>query len=140
MDKIAVIPARSGSKRMPQKNYRLFNSRNLVEIARDKCLEADIFDKIIISSDDPVFEGLVNCKQVEFLMRGSYLADDHATTDLVIDFFFEEENNVWLVNEVNTMPGFTPISMFPKLWSYSGISYKNLIERLITDLIRTNSL
>ena len=57
-----------------------------------------------------------------------------------VDFFFEEENNVWLVNEVNTMPGFTPISMFPKLWSYSGISYKNLIERLITDLIRTNSL
>ena len=36
------------------------------EIARDKCLEADIFDKIIISSDDPVFEELVNCKQVEF--------------------------------------------------------------------------
>lgn len=106
MDKIAIIPARSGSKRMPKKNYRLFNSRNLVEIARDKCLEADIFDKIIISSDDPVFEELVNCKQVEFLMRGSDLASDHATTDLVIDFFFEEfpvcESILW-VNSVSPL-------------------------------------
>lgn len=55
MEKIAVIPVRSGSKRLPRKNYRLFNSRNLAEIARDKCLDAGIFDKIIITSDDPFF-------------------------------------------------------------------------------------
>ena len=48
MHKIAVIPVRSGSKRLPKKNYRLFNSRTLVEIARDKCLDAGIFDKIVI--------------------------------------------------------------------------------------------
>ena len=52
MDKIAVIPVRSGSKRLPKKNYKSFNSRNIVEIARDKCLAAGIFDKVIISSDD----------------------------------------------------------------------------------------
>ena len=61
MDKIAVIPVRSGSKRLPKKNYRLFNSKSLAEIARDKCLAAGIFDKIIISSDDPFFEEFVNC-------------------------------------------------------------------------------
>jgi CMP-N-acetylneuraminic acid synthetase len=106
MDKIAVIPARSGSKRMPRKNYRLFNSRNLVEIARDKCLEADIFDKIIISSDDPFFEGLANCDQVEFLSRGRDSAGDNATTDLVMDFFFEKfpvcESILW-VNSVSPL-------------------------------------
>ena len=35
------------------------------------------------------------------------------------------------VNEVNTMPGFTRISMYPKLWEASGLSYKELITRLI---------
>ena len=35
------------------------------------------------------------------------------------------------LNEVNTMPGFTSISMYPKLWEASGLSYKQLIDRLI---------
>ena len=90
MDRIAVIPARAGSKRLPKKNYKSFNSRTLVEIARDKCLAAGIFDKVVISSDDPFFEQLVNCNQVEFLKRTEKLAGDNATTDMVIDFFFEE--------------------------------------------------
>ena len=58
MSKIAIIPARSGSKRLPKKNYKSFNSRNLVELARDKCLASGIFDEIIISSDDVFFKGL----------------------------------------------------------------------------------
>ena len=49
MNKIAVIPARSGSKRLPKKNYKPFNSRALVEIAKDKCLASGIFDKVIIN-------------------------------------------------------------------------------------------
>ena len=42
MDIIAVIPVRSGSKRLPKKNYKSFNSRTLAEIARDKCLDSGI--------------------------------------------------------------------------------------------------
>ncbi len=48
-----------------------------------------------------------------------------------IDFFYEESGRGWLVNEINTMPGFTPISMYPKLWEETGLSYENLILRLI---------
>ena len=106
MDKIAVIPVRAGSKRLPKKNYKSFNSRTLVEIARDKCLAANIFEKVIISSDDPFFEELVNCKEVEFIKRSDHLADDNATTDMVIDFFFEElpfcESILW-VNSVSPL-------------------------------------
>ena len=106
MDKIAVIPVRSGSKRLPKKNYKSFNSRNLVEIARDKCLASGIFDKIVISSDDPFFEELVNCNEVEFLQRTQNLAGDDATTDMVVDFFFEEfpscESILW-VNSVSPL-------------------------------------
>ena len=47
-----------------------------------------------------------------------------------VDFFLQEDGQV-LVNEINTIPGFTRISMYPKLWEASGISYKNLIDRLI---------
>ena len=90
MDIIAVIPVRSGSKRLPKKNYKSFNSRTLAEIARDKCLASGIFNKVVISSDDPVFEELVNCKEVSFLHRTNKLAGDNATTDKVVDFFFEE--------------------------------------------------
>ena len=47
-----------------------------------------------------------------------------------VDFFMKEDG-VILVNEINTMPGFTRISMYPKLWELSGISYTKLIDRLI---------
>ncbi len=47
-----------------------------------------------------------------------------------IDFFLRGEEEV-IVNEINTIPGFTRISMYPKLWEASGISYTELIDRLI---------
>lgn len=48
-----------------------------------------------------------------------------------VDFFYEEGGRGFLCNEVNTMPGFTPISMFPKLWLHAGMSYPELIDRLV---------
>jgi D-alanine-D-alanine ligase len=48
-----------------------------------------------------------------------------------VDFFFEPGGRGFLLNEVNTMPGFTPISMFPKLWLASGLTYPDLIDRLV---------
>lgn len=48
-----------------------------------------------------------------------------------VDFFIDKDNGEIYINEINTMPGFTNISMYPKLWEVSGISYDNLIERLI---------
>jgi D-alanine-D-alanine ligase len=48
-----------------------------------------------------------------------------------VDFFFEEDGRGFLVNEVNTIPGFTPISMYPKLWDVSGLRYPQLLDRLI---------
>jgi D-alanine-D-alanine ligase len=47
-----------------------------------------------------------------------------------VDFFLKDDGRV-LVNEINTMPGFTKISMYPKLWEASGIGYTELIDRLI---------
>ncbi|NED61622.1 D-alanine--D-alanine ligase, partial [Streptomyces sp. SID10244] len=49
-----------------------------------------------------------------------------------VDFFYEAGGRGWLLNEVNTIPGFTPASMYPKLWEASGLSYPDLIDRLVT--------
>lgn len=50
-----------------------------------------------------------------------------------IDFFYDEENNEIYINEINTIPGFTSISMFPKLMENEGISYTDLITMLINN-------
>ncbi len=47
-----------------------------------------------------------------------------------VDFFLKKNGDV-VVNEINTIPGFTAISMYPKLWEGSGISYSELLDRLI---------
>src|SRR5215218_1975851 len=48
-----------------------------------------------------------------------------------IDFLFEEGGRGFLCNEANTIPGFTPVSMYPKLWEAAGVSYPELIDRLV---------
>ena len=51
-----------------------------------------------------------------------------------VDFFYEDPadgGRGFLLNEVNTMPGFTPISMFPKMWIADGVSYPEIIDRLV---------
>jgi D-alanine-D-alanine ligase len=48
-----------------------------------------------------------------------------------VDFFLErKDEKIWL-NEINTMPGFTPISMYPKLWAEQGVSFEELMGRLV---------
>jgi D-alanine-D-alanine ligase len=48
-----------------------------------------------------------------------------------VDFFLEKGTDRLLVNEINTIPGFTAVSMFPKLWEASGLPYEALLERLL---------
>ena len=53
-----------------------------------------------------------------------------------VDFLYEDGRDGrgdrgWMVSELNTMPGFTPISMYPKLWSATGLPYSRLIDRLV---------
>ncbi len=48
-----------------------------------------------------------------------------------VDFFVSRDESRVLVNELNTIPGFTSISMYPKLWEATGVSYRALVDRLI---------
>ncbi|MBU6330335.1 MAG: D-alanine--D-alanine ligase [Acidobacteria bacterium] len=49
-----------------------------------------------------------------------------------VDFLYEEQGRGLLLNELNTMPGFTPISMYPQLWQATGLTYRALIDELVT--------
>ena len=51
------------------------------------------------------------------------------------DFFVKSSGEV-LINEINTLPGFTSISMFPRMWQATGLTYPQIIEVLIADALR----
>ena len=56
-----------------------------------------------------------------------------------VDFFYTENDEI-IINELNTLPGFTPTSVFPRLWQESGLTYQEIITALLeTALTRTNS-
>ena len=50
-----------------------------------------------------------------------------------VDFFLDEATDTVIINEVNTMPGFTPISMYPQMWAAAGLSYPELLTELLNE-------
>ncbi len=76
----------------------------------------------------PVGEGIAG--QARELALRAFKAVDAAGMARV-DFFLERRTDKLYLNELNTIPGFTRISMYPKLWEASGVSFQHLVERLI---------
>ena len=54
-----------------------------------------------------------------------------------MDFFIRKKDNKVYINEINTMPGFTQISMYPKLWEACGLTYSELLDKLIEIEVRS---
>ena len=48
-----------------------------------------------------------------------------------MDFFIDRENENIYLNEINTLPGFTEISMYAKLWAQSGVNFSELLDKLL---------
>ncbi len=68
-------------------------------------------------------------KEVQFLAKKAFKAL-RCEGMARVDFFLKKDGTL-LINELNTIPGFTPISLYPKLWEVSGIPYPQLLDRLI---------
>ncbi len=85
MSNIAIIPARGGSKRIPKKNIKLFCGEPIIRYSIENTLESDIFDDVIVSTDDDEIADLAISygARVPFL-RNKCLADDYTTTGQVI--------------------------------------------------------
>ena len=69
-------------------------------------------------------------RRIQELAITAFLAVDCAGMARV-DFLLDKDTGALYLGELNTIPGFTPISMYPKLWEASGVSYSELIDRLI---------
>lgn len=69
-------------------------------------------------------------KEVQEIAKQAFLAVDAAGLARV-DVFYEEKTGAVYLNEINTLPGFTTTSMYPRLWQATGISFAQLVDRLI---------
>ncbi|MBH8575361.1 D-alanine--D-alanine ligase [Nostocaceae cyanobacterium CENA369] len=69
-------------------------------------------------------------RQIQDMALQAFTAVDAAGLARV-DFFYVEATGEILINEINTLPGFTATSMYPQLWAYSGVSFPELVDRLI---------
>lgn len=82
--KLAVIPARGGSKRIPRKNIRLFCGRPIIGYSIRAALDANCFDRIVVSTDDPEIADVARREGAEVpFLRPSVLADDFTGTNAV---------------------------------------------------------
>jgi len=83
--KIAIIPARGGSKRIPRKNIKLFDGKPMIAYAIEAAKESGLFDRVIVSTDDDEIASVSREYGADIpFMRPAALADDHTPTVPVI--------------------------------------------------------
>jgi len=86
---VAIIPARGGSKRIPRKNIKSFYGKPLITYSIHIALESNIFDKVVVSTDDKEITDIAIAHGAEVIPRPQELADDYSGTWDVIDHAIE---------------------------------------------------
>lgn len=95
------------------------------------------FEAKYIDSAAGIVPAPLTGEQTAELQRLAVAAFDAASCEgLVRADFFLQDNGEFVINEINTMPGFTPISMYPRMWQESGVGYAELVDRLIQAALR----
>ncbi|QES48034.1 D-alanine--D-alanine ligase A [Streptomyces venezuelae] len=98
------------------------------------------FDAKYIDSASGIVPAPLTPEQTAEVQRLAIEAFDAASCEgLVRADFFLTEDGTFVINEINTMPGFTPISMYPRMWQESGIAYPELVDRLIQAALRRST-
>jgi pseudaminic acid cytidylyltransferase len=92
--RIAIIPARAGSKRLPGKNLRIFHGKPIVHYTVEAGIQSNCFDKIIVSSDSSEILNSVSSFNVSLHERSSSLASDEARVVDVCERVILEESNI----------------------------------------------
>ncbi|MGN0908763.1 MAG: pseudaminic acid cytidylyltransferase [Succinivibrio sp.] len=114
MQALAVIPARGGSKRIPRKNIKEFNGRPLIAYSIDAALGSGLFQKVVVSTDDPEIASIAaKCGAEVPFMRSASLADDHTGTfEVVRDAYLRMKDLGFCADETcciySTAPLLTP--------------------------------
>jgi len=90
---ICIIPARGGSKRIPYKNIKLFHGKPLIAYSINTALESNLFDKVIVSTDDEKIAEISKKYGADVINRPKELADDYTGTADVINHTIEYLKN-----------------------------------------------
>ncbi|GAA2518075.1 D-alanine--D-alanine ligase family protein [Streptomyces gobitricini] len=95
------------------------------------------FEAKYIDSASGVVPAPITPEQTAEIQRLAVAAFEAASCEgLVRADFFLTDDGEFVINEINTMPGFTPISMYPRMWQESGVGYSELVDRLIQAALR----
>ena len=98
------------------------------------------FEAKYIDSAEGVVPAPLTPEQTREVQRLAVAAFEAASCEgLVRADFFLLDSGEFVINEINTMPGFTPISMYPRMWQESGVSYPELVDRLIEAALRRST-
>ncbi|WP_052852020.1 D-alanine--D-alanine ligase family protein [Streptomyces avicenniae] len=98
------------------------------------------FDAKYIDSAEGVVPAPLTGEQTEEVRRLALRAFEAASCEgLVRADFFLLDSGEFVINEINTMPGFTPISMFPRMWEATGVSYPELVDILLQAALRRST-
>jgi len=89
---VAIIPARGGSKRIPKKNIKEFYGKPFITYSIETALNSQLFDKVIVSTDDNEIAKISKEYGAEVQMRPKELADDYTGTAEVIEYVLENLN------------------------------------------------
>ena len=115
----------------------LGNEDPLVSLPGEICPKDDFYTysaKYLTDDSELIIPARLDEQTIQYLQRTAiqvYKAVDCAGMARV-DFLLDKDTGAIYVNEINTLPGFTSISMYPKLWEVSGIDGQELVERLIS--------
>lgn len=94
--RVAIIPARGGSKRIPRKNIKEFCGKPMIAWSIEATLESNCFDHVIVSTDDGEIAEVAKQYGAEVpFLRPEELADDHTATRPVINHAIEEASQLW---------------------------------------------
>ncbi|WP_160060468.1 pseudaminic acid cytidylyltransferase [Psychromonas sp. L1A2] len=100
MSNIAIIPARGGSKRISNKNIKLFCGKPIIAYSIEAALQSGVFDAVLVSTDSEAIANIAKQYGAEVpFIRPDYLADDHTGTTDVIEHAITEWQN--LGNKIN---------------------------------------
>ncbi len=98
------------------------------------------FEAKYIDSASGIVPAPLTEEQTAEVRRLAVEAFDAASCEgLVRADFFLTEDGTFVINEINTMPGFTPISMYPRMWQETGVGYAELVDRLIQAALRRST-
>ncbi|MEV5266467.1 D-alanine--D-alanine ligase family protein [Streptomyces werraensis] len=98
------------------------------------------FEAKYIDSTPGVVPAPLTDEETAEVRRLAVEAFDAASCEgLVRADFFLTEDGEFVINEINTMPGFTPISMYPQMWQATGVSYQDLVDLLIQAALRRST-